>query len=166
MKLCQKHNCERIVVIDEYCDIHIIEEERLLKEEQECQFRETEIKDRELLESLEIEKVLELSRRIYYKELKDGLNDEIVIDEKNCFTIKFQFPNGLKNVNKFKHDVTVKTLINYVDVYIYDNNMGIDNYILVLNFPKLELDKGLYYHELKDLVNTSNFVVHIRDLNS
>ena len=190
MKFCQKYNCEFLAIPrGKYCEIHRtnkvkkeepqfvlpkkeldmedklkIEEDRLLREEQDLQFRETEIKDRERLEQIEFEKILEMSRQNYFEELKHSLKDDIEDDIKDCLNVKFQFPNGLKNIKKFRHDVKVKTIKNYIDVYIHENNLGIKNYNLVLNFPKIELDEDCYSYEIKEFTNSSNFVIYVQDL--
>lgn len=190
MKFCQKYNCDLLAIPrGKYCELHRtnkpkrddttqlsipkiddiesklkIEEDRFLREEQDLQFKETERQDRERLEQLEFEKILEMSRQNYFEELKESLKDEININSDDCFTIKFQFPNGLKNIKKFRHDVVVKTIRNYLDVYIHENNMNIKKYNLVLNFPKIELNEEFDTYQIKEFTTSSNFVLHVQDL--
>ena len=53
-----------------------------------------------------------------------------------------------------------------MEVYFYDNNISIENYNLVLNFPKIEfvdtIDENNLY--IKDVILSKNIIIYIKNL--
>ena len=137
------------------------EDDRLLREEQEIEFREAEFRD---IEQMELKKILELSHQNYYEDLKHLIEKDELVDINNCMNIKIQLPDGGKIIKKFKTSSTVKNIKNFIELYIHENNIGIKNYILTLNFPKIHLDSSFDDQEIRSLTSSTNFVLYLQDL--
>jgi hypothetical protein len=168
MNVCRKANCKQ-PSIGKYCIDHKprsrVEEQyatdRLLREEQEMEFREAEFRD---IEQMELKKILELSCQNYYEDLKHLVEKDTVIDIDNCLNIKIQLPNGGKIIKKFNTSSTVKNIKNFIELYIHENNIDIKNYILSLNFPKIQLESSFDEQEIQSISKSANFVLYLQDL--
>ena len=89
--------------------------------------------------------------------------EQFVVDEndKNNYKIKFKLKDFtvLKHFNK---NSTINDLRNFVDIYIYENNIKIQNYDLVTNFPK-EMLSDLEM-KLSDTKLSKNCILYIENL--
>ena len=153
------------------------EEERKLRNEQEKEYMEAVERDKEriILENErkenerfeeELAYVLKMTTEMDIEnsiEKKRKMLEQIVVDEndKNNYKIKFKLKDFtvLKHFNK---NSTINDLRNFVDIYIYENNIKIQNYDLVTNFPKEILSE--LEMQLLDTNLSKNCILYIENL--
>lgn len=165
----QKHEEERNNQMQQY------EEERTLRKEKEYmetverdtermrmddEKKENERFEEELAYVLKMTTEMDIENSI---EKKRKRLEQFVVDEndKNNYKIKFKLKDFtvLKHFNK---NSTINDLRNFVDIYIYENNIKIQNYDLVTNFPK-EMLSDLEM-KLSDTKLSKNCILYIENL--
>jgi len=177
MNICQKINCNKSAIHrSKFCIEHeirkrinteediikedIIKEERKLKKEQEDEYKLCLEYDRKVFEDKELQKIIEESLDSYYSEKKNLIETK---DNDSYYTIKikFQFDNI---VQKFDMKSKISDIFNVIDVYIYEKKININNYNIILNFPKkvfTKENKDIFLYELN---LEQNFLLHVQDL--
>lgn len=189
MKRCQKIYCDLpSIPRGKYCEIHrsvrrriapIFEEperihkedtqrivnDRLIREEQEDEYKETVRLDRENFEKIEYEKILEISRTQYFNDKKMFLLPEPEHGE-DFFNIRIKLPNNTTITRKFSIISKIKDIRDYIEVYFYENGINIVNYILVSNFPHNKFTEKDSEVEITSLGFPKNFILYLQDLDS
>ena len=153
--LCVKHDKE---LKKEQDDI-IIEEERRLKKEQDDEYKVCLEQDTKINEDKELQKIMKESLDSYYNEKKKLIKNE------GYYTVKIKFPQNI-TVHKFDINSKINDIFDVIDIYIYENKLNINNYNIILNFPKKIFTKendGLFLH---DISLEQNFLVHVQDIDS
>ena len=128
-----------------------LEEDRLLRQEQEREYNETVIKDRERIRlenekkeserfEEELAQIMKMSAEMEIEnsiKKKRFLLERHVVDEndKSNYQIKFKLKD-FTILKKFNKNSTINDLRFFVDMYIHENKIPIENYDLVKNFPK------------------------------
>jgi hypothetical protein len=112
--------------------------ERLLKEEQDEEYKKTMIMDMERIrlkdENDEIKNVIEISKKMYIEEKRNRIKEEPA-ESKNNYIFQFKLPNNNRIKRIFHNTSTLLDVRNFLDVYFYDNKITIENYDLII-FPK------------------------------
>jgi hypothetical protein len=117
----------------------IIEERQKIMDEQEKEYHETMMKDIKRIEDEERRKIDEEEKKNLKENEMDSLRQQIFSYEMNdkSFMIRFVLNNNNDKISHFfKHDATFKNIFDYIDLYIYDNNIKLENYYLVC-YPNL-----------------------------
>ena len=134
-----------------------IEEDRKLKIDQESAFDETVKLDIERMNRKKVE-VEELENK------RINISKNNPTEKENYFNIKIKLPSNKALIKKFKEESYVRDIRDYLDVYFFDNNINIKNYILLIN--ALE-KKTLENSDLISSLNMSNnFMIFLEDLDS
>jgi hypothetical protein len=134
-----------------------IEEDRKLKIDQESAFDETVKLDIERMNRKKVE-VEELENK------RINISKNNPTEKENYFNIKIKLPSNKALIKKFKEECYVRDIRDYLDVYFFDNNINIKNYILLIN--ALE-KKTLENSDLISSLNMSNnFMIFLEDLDS
>ena len=137
--------------------INKIEEDRKLKIDQESAFNETVKLDIERMNRKKVE-VEELENK------RINISKNNPTEKENYFNIKIKLPSNKALIKKFKEESYVRDIRDYLDVYFFDNNINIKNYILLIN--ALE-KKTLENSDLISSLNMSNnFMIFLEDLDS
>ena len=87
-----------------------------------------------------------------------------LIDENNFISLKFKLPNSILLTKKFYIDVKFKDLRNFLDCYILENKIVLENYIIVSNFPKKIYDIESNSILLKDEYKEKNIVFYVSEI--
>jgi hypothetical protein len=170
-KYCERHRTNKKKVVDlvkEFDKLEIeknnkIEEDRVLRAEQQAEYEETMRLDHERLEQLELQKILEISKNEFYKEQEKKLE----LDPKDVYyNIKIHFPDGVKIRKAFKKDCKIENIRELIDMYIYNNKIKISNYNLVYNFSKYIFTKDNSDVLISSLNFPKNFILFLCDLDS
>jgi hypothetical protein len=147
MKFCKKDECHNIACYkSKYCEIHkpinrVVHEtkyteDRNIIEQQNLEYEESLFVDKEMLELQREEemfkKILIKSKETDVEEKKKKITEE---PDSNYIYIKFKLSTGKSFQRKFSIFLNMYNVRNYVDVYLYENNIKIDNYYLVSNIP-------------------------------
>lgn len=134
-----------------------IEEDRKLKIDQESAFDETVKLDIERMnrKKLEIEELE--NKRI-------NISKNNPTEKENYFNIKIKLPSNKALIKKFKEESYVNDIRDYLDVYFFDNNINIKNYILLIN--ALEKKKLENSDLISSLNMSNNFMIFLEDLDS
>ena len=143
-----------------------LEEDRKLRREQEEEFQKTMEADRERLEQLEYEKILKLSEDKYFEDLKEKISLNTTCLGSDFYNIKIQMPNGTKINGKFSIKSTVQDVREYINLYIYENNIRISNYDLILNFPHRKITVEEKDLNIQSLSKAKNFILYLSDLDA
>ena len=109
--------------------------------------------------SLKIERIEQVEKKKKEIELLDSL-----IDENNFISLKFKLPNSILLTKKFYIDVKFKDLRNFLDCYILENKIVLENYIIVSNFPKKIYDIESNSILLKDEYKEKNIVFYVSEI--
>jgi len=193
IKICKKDKCDNLCLGRfKYCDEHRsikrktieenilrieqeharedkekrlkeLEEERELKHQQEEEYEFTRIQDIKIREEQELEKAILESENIYLEEKKKELESEPE-DRPDNFKLKFKLPNGKTITRTFYLGTQLKNIRAYLKIYFHANKIGINNYSLVLNFPKKEFTEIENEMLLSDLVSEKNILFYIKNL--
>ena len=134
-----------------------IEEDRKLKIDQEIAFDKTVKLDIERMnkEKLKLEEIENKRSKIF---------KNIPIEKENYFNIKIKLPANVTLIKKFKEDSYVSDIRDYLDVYFFDNDINIKNYILLINaVEKKELENS---HLISSLNMSNNFIIFLENLDS
>ena len=143
-----------------------LEEDRKLRREQEEEFQKTMEADRERLEQLEYEKILKLSEDKNFEDLKEKISLNTTCLGSDFYNIKIQMPNGTKINGKFSIKSTVQDVREYINLYIYENNIRISNYDLILNFPHRKITVEEKDLNIQSLSKAKNFILYLSDLDA
>ena len=142
----------------------ILEEERIIRQEQEEAYKNALEADRKRLEETEYENILKLSKDKYFEDLKNKLLTRDIGEE--YYNIKIQFPAGLHINNKFSIDSIINDIREYIDLYIYENNINIINYDLILNYPYKKFTTDDRDLQIKKISNVKNFILYLSNLDA
>ena len=154
-----------------------IEEDRQLRRDQELEYNETILKDKERMRveeekkenerfEEELAQIIKMSAEMEIEnsiEKKKKSLERLVVDEndKNNYKIKFKLKD-FTFLKQFNKNSTINDLRNFVDIYIHENNIKIQNYDLVTNFPK-EILSDLEL-ELSNTKLSKNCILYIENL--
>ena len=142
-------------------------EDRFLREEQMEEYERTVEEDRrrirELEEQKELEMVIELSKKMELDEKRKKIITEPV---DNYFNVQIIFPNGRKARRKFEDASRLSDIRNFVDVYLIDNEIKIENYDLVHNYPFMKFTFSENDEPLATTFSQKNFSLYIQNLDS
>ena len=75
-------------------------------------------------------------------------------------------PNGTKINGKFSIESTVQDVREYINLYIYENNIRISNYDLILNFPHRKITVEEKDLNIQSLSKAKNFILYLSDLDA
>ena len=179
-KYCELHRTNRRIIeernrIEERTRIeerNIEERQRNMErqqiiEEQEREYNETMMKDIERIEE-EKRKRIEEKEKKNLKEIEmDSLRQQIFSIEMNdkSFMIRFVLNHNHNHNHKishfFKNDATFKDVFDYIDLYIYDNNIKLENYYLVC-YPNLEYTRQNAKDKLENHFNYKKINLFIK----
>lgn len=140
-----------------------LEEERILKQEQETEYELTKFQDLKLREEKELEKAILESEILFIEEKKKEIEIEPEYEE-DSFKLKFKLPNGKTITRTFYSGTQLKHIRSYLKIYFYANKIPIEKYSLVLNFPKKEFTELENEMLLSDLVSEKNILFYIKTL--
>ena len=184
LKFCQKENCDNLCNSrSKYCDEHKkrkciednirrierehekekLTEERALKQQQEEEYELNKLQDLKIEEEKELEKAILESKKIFIEEKKKEIEPEPDFNLDN-FKLKFKLPNGKTITRTFYPDTRLKNILTYLKIYFYSHKISIDNFSLILNFPKRELTEKENEIMLKDIVSEKNILFYIKNL--
>jgi hypothetical protein len=143
-----------------------LEEDRLIIKQQEEEYRETERLDKENMEKIDILKAIQDSKDYFIKEKRESILKEPDIKEEEIYFFKIKLPNGKSILRRFLKDSNLQNIRDYLDIYFYDNNIKIESYNLVLDFPKIIFTdtKDTNNLKLKDVINKKNIILYIENL--
>lgn len=143
-----------------------IEEDRIIRKEQEAEYKETERLDIEKMENIRFLKAIEESKKNFIKEKKEFLLNEPDIKEEGVYYFKIKLSTGKAILRRFSNDSKIQDIRDYLEVYFYDNNISIENYNLVLNYPKIEFGNTEDENnlKLKNVIEQKNIIIYIRNL--
>ena len=182
MNMCQKVNCNKPTRRSKFCIDHkrkiknerdvdeaikitsekYIDEERKLKNEQEAEYKLCLEHDRKILEDNQLQKILAESLDNYYIERKKQIEN---MKNNEHYTIKIKFSTD-SIIKKFDISSNLSDIFNIIDIYIYENKLNINNYTMVLNFPKVIFTKENKDTKLYELNLDKNFVLYVYDLDN
>jgi hypothetical protein len=134
-----------------------IEENRKLKVDQENEYNETVKLDLERIknEKLKLEEIE--NKRV-------NISNNNPTDKELYFNIKIKLPTNISLIKKFKEHSFIKDIRDYLDVYFFDNNIKIKNYILLINAgEKKKLENDI---PISSLNMSNNFIIYLEDLES
>ena len=181
MRICLKEDCDNpIIPRGKFCEIHRtnkrrgvpdtqerILEDRLLREEQKEEYDRTLIEDerrmREIQEEKEIEIVMEMSRKMEIDDKRKKILDEPCVE---YFNIQILFPSGRRTRRKFPDISTLSDVRNFIDIYLLDNEIKIENYDLVYNFPYRKFTSIDNEYTLNSVFTEKSFSLYIENLDS
>lgn len=178
MKRCARNNCFRnSIPRGKYCDEHRVArkksvdipvqpsiseiERRLIIDEQNNEYNETMRLDMLKMQENE-QKMLE---KVFKESEMDQLREHVFSYEKksDSFNIKFSI-NGKSQVHYFNHDALFKDIFQYIDLYLYDNNLEME-YDLIY-YPNNIFSKDIYEEQkLSDSFNCKSVSLLVRDKN-
>ena len=191
MKQCQKINCfNDAIPRGKFCEVHRskrvikrnieddrlrieknehemmmnLESERLLKMEQDIEYKNTMEQDRLRLEKNEYENILKMSLEQFQIDKKNTLQNEPVNGD--FYSIKIKIPTGIILNRNFSLDSKIKDIRTYLDVYFYENKLDIHNYDIIFNIPFFRvtiIDEEKY---IKDFSEQKKIMIHICNLDS
>jgi len=127
-----------------------IDEDRYIRQMQQEDYEQAMKMDSERLDKIEFENIIMESKKNYYIELRNRFDSEIL--DNNFLSIRIQLPNGSKINKKFNSKTTLNIIRNYIDLYLYENNIDIKNYDLIYNVPDnmFVLEDDSYISEIID----------------
>jgi hypothetical protein len=134
-----------------------IEEDRKLKVDQESAFNETVKLDIERMNRKKLELEELENKRI-------NISKNNPTEKENYFNIKIKLPSNKALIKKFKEESYVNDIRDYLDVYFFDNNINIKNYILLIN--ALEKKKLENSDLISSLNMSNNFMIFLEDIDS
>ena len=117
------------------------------------------------MEKNEFLKAIQESKDCFIKEKRESILKEPDIEEEIYF-FKIKLPNGKSILRRFLKDSNLQNIRDYLDIYFYDNNIKIESYNLVLDFPKIIFTdtKDTNNLKLKDVINKKNIILYIENL--
>lgn len=130
--------------------------ERKIINEQNNEFEIAMAEDRRKNEQKEYDEILKLSRDTYFKEKKFNLQKEPT--DEDCYNIKIRLPSGKHLDKKFIIDVRCQDILDFLDVYFYEENIEIGKYCLMTNYPKREIEPEM---KLKDLSLPTKIMLYV-----
>jgi len=181
MRICLKEDCENPSISrGKFCEMHRtnkrrvplidqerIVEDRLLRDEQKEEYDRTVIEDerrlREIQEEKELELAIEMSRKMQIDDKRKKISDEPSGD---YFNIQILFPSGRRVRRKFSDNSTLSDVRNFVDIYLIDNEIEIENYDLIYNFPYRKFTSIDNEYTLNSVFIEKSFSLYIENLNS
>ena len=191
VKFCQKIGCKgQAIPRGKYCESHRTNK----KKERDVEYKEnsniTQNNDDILLNRMllqeqdeEYKKVMQMDIERMNKIEEEKLNEEIlkqieddiintkrnniirIIEEsKNCYKIKFVLHNGTRIQQNFIENLKFNDMYDFIDIYFYDNNIDIKNYIFHTNYPKKEFGYEYRPEFLSDHIKDKNILFYIYNL--
>ena len=148
-----------------------LEEDRLLRQEQEREYNETLLLDKKKFENERLLKEQQIeNERLRIDELKikrlKVVDSEQSNNDTEYFTIKIKLPRQTL-IRKFKSTSTVKDIREYLDIYFEDNKINIQNYNLVLNqSPIRKLSVNDIGVAVSTLSSYNNFLLFVDNLDA
>ena len=121
-----------------------LEEDRLLRQDQEFEYQETMRKDMERIKQekdKEYKKQLlkedeELQQAIFLSEIESKRSLIPKDQDDNGYNIKFNIPKKPCVIHNFHGKSSFRNVFNFLDVYFHDNKIPITNYNIVVGYPK------------------------------
>jgi hypothetical protein len=143
-----------------------LEEDRLIIKQQEEEYIETERLDKEKMENNEFLKVIQESKDYFIKEKRESILKEPDMTEEEIYFFKIKLPNGKSILRRFLKESKLQNIRDYLDIYFYDNNIKIESYNIVLDFPKIIFTDTIDTNnlKLKDVINSKNIILYIENL--
>lgn len=156
---------------DEFKNLQI-EEDRLLKQDQDLEFQETMKKDIERIKHREneecekqrIKEDEELQEAIFQSEIENKRSLISKEPDNNGYNIKFNIPKTQCIIHNFPEYSSFRNVFDFLDVYFYDNKIPIVNYNLVVNFPKKIYSSSDFELLLCDEKLSKNTLFFLQDL--
>ena len=144
----------------------LIEEDRLIRKQQEEEFIETQKLDKENMEKISFLKAIEESKKSFIEEKRKSLLKEPDIKEDGVYSFKIKLSNGKPILRRFSKDSKIQDIRDYLELYFYDNNISIESYNLVLNYPKIQFSNTKDHNDLniKDAIYSKNIILYIENL--
>lgn len=141
-----------------------LEEDRLLKKQQELEYLECLEYDKKKLQSLNEKKLEEQNKVKLINKLKEKYNKIEDENDINNFKIKIKLPN-CSIIRIFNNKVTIQDIREYIDLYLYENNINIINYDLISINPNKKFDKTSNL-EINNLGFPRNFCLFLQNLDN
>lgn len=136
-------------------------EDRELKMEQELEYEKTIIEDQQQQrlkdEEKELFQIIEISKQFSIEEKKNKILPESV--DEDCLNLKFKLPNGNDIKRKFNKTATINDIRNYLDIYFIDNKLKIENYNLILQYPRKKFTIKDYEIEINTITPEKSFIM-------
>jgi hypothetical protein len=171
-KYCEEHRVRKKVnrppilqpqIIEEHPQQNVIEEQerRLLIDSQNHEYDEAmrldmirhQEKEQEILEKVFKESEMDQVRQIVFSYEKN----------EDSFNIKFSI-NGKQQIQYFNHDALFKDIFQYIDLYLYDNNLDME-YELIY-YPNNIFSKDEYNDKkIMDFFNCKCVSILVRNKN-
>lgn len=141
----------------------IIEERHQIMDEQEKEYHETMMKDIERIEKEKQQKIDEEEEKNLKEIQMDSLRQRIFSYEMNdkSYVIKFVLNHIDKISHFFKHDSTFEDVFNFIDLYVYDNNIKLENYYLIC-YPNHEYRRNNSNDKLENHFNFKKINMFIK----
>ena len=166
-KFCEMHRTNKRTPIPVVIDQERILEDRLLRDEQKEEYDRTVIEDerrmREIQEEKELELAIEMSRKMEIDDKRRKIGDEPLCE---YFNVQFFFPSGRRVRRKFSDNSTLSDVRNFIDIYLVDNKIKIENYDLVYNFPYRKFTSIDNECTLNSVFTEKSFSLYIENLDS
>mmetsp|Transcript_26387 Transcript_26387/g.42777 ORF Transcript_26387/g.42777 Transcript_26387/m.42777 type:complete len:442 (+) Transcript_26387:132-1457(+) len=143
------------------------EAERKQKEEEEARLKREEEEEKRRVEEEAAKSATEKKTLIDVKRARVMPEPEYIKGQVTA--IRFQLPNGQRFQRRFKVNDTLENVRDYVDCELFDRESEINNYALVLNFPKKTFAPGDHEGNTKYLSECDmvpQAVLFIQDLDS
>lgn len=141
------------------------EAERLEAERLEAEKRRA-LDEARLAREREEERLLERQRVVERKRARLGDEPESSSTSKKTARIRIQLPNGVKADRRFiVEEHTVQHLRDWVDVYLEDNQVDIEEYALATNYPRRVLTDDILDQTLQQ-AELGNKVLYVQDINA
>ena len=117
------------------------------------------------MEKKEYLKAIQQSKDSFIKEQKESILKEPPIEE-GIYFFKIKLPNGKSILRRFLKESKLQNIRDYLDIYFYDNNIKIETYNIVLDFPKIIFTNTIDTNnlKLKDIINSKNIILYIENL--
>ena len=137
-----------------------------IKKQQEEEFIETQKLDKENMEKISFLKAIEESKKSFIEEKRKSLLKEPDIKEDGVYSFKIKLSNGKPILRRFSKDSKIQDIRDYLELYFYDNNISIESYNLVLNYPKIQFSNTKDHNDLniKDAIYSKNIILYIENL--
>jgi len=77
--------------------------------------------------------------------------------------LRLQFPNGTKSDRRFSPTDTIQVVRDYIDIFVADNSMELENYSMSANFPKRTFEDCALSLQTAGLHSADTIYIHDLD---
>lgn len=168
MNICKKESCNNFSIArGKYCNEHkttkrkkdniskVLIEERQLKEEQNKEFSESLSKDIENQNKL-------VEKRKQVDIIRERVSDIKLTDSYFTLKIVFNDKNGLYIIQEFNKESTTLNIFDFIDLFIYDNDIIYTNDYSLIVYPNIEIKKTDENKKLINIFNTNKVLLLVK----